>query len=343
MHSPALAHPSDWNALVASLVGRRLLVLGDVMLDEYLAGDAHRVCPEAPVPVVEVARRWAVPGGAGNAAANAAALGGRVTLGGVTGDDPAAETLARCVRETGVEPTGLVPDATRPTTVKMRVLARGQQVIRADTESRLPIPASPAELLGSWAERTAGGADAVLLSDYGKGVLVGDLAAQVIRAARRAGRPVVVDPKGTDATRFCGATVVKPNLGELGELTGRAIRSTEDLVAAGLRLADELEGTAILVTRGADGMALFRGGDTPRLLPAAPTRRVFDVTGAGDTAAATLALGLAVGLAVEDAARLANAAAGVTVSKVGTAAVEPSELLAALLEASPEFTPVVGS
>ena len=341
MHSPTLA--PDWNAVVTSLAGRRLLVVGDVMLDEYLAGDAHRVCPEAPVPVVEVARRWAVPGGAGNAAANAAALGGHATLGGVIGDDPAAVTLARCVREAGVEPTGLVPDPTRPTTVKMRVLARGQQVIRADTESRTPIPAGPAGQLAAWAEWLAAGADAILLSDYGKGVLADGLAARVIAAARRAGRPVVVDPKGPDATRFRGATVVKPNLGELGELTGRAIRSTTDLVESGLRLADELEGSAILVTRGAEGMALFRAGDVPRLLPAAPARRVFDVTGAGDTAAATLALGLAAGLSVEAASRLANAAAGVAVSKVGTAAVSPGELLAALLEASPEFAPVVGS
>jgi D-beta-D-heptose 7-phosphate kinase/D-beta-D-heptose 1-phosphate adenosyltransferase len=222
----------------------------------------------------------------------------------------------------------------------MRVLARGQQVIRADTESVEPLAAGPAELLAAWAERRVAGADAILLSDYGKGVLAGDVAVRVITAARGASRPVVVDPKGADSTRYRGATVVKPNLGELGELTGRVIRIPADFIAAGRALADELEGTAVLVTRGAEGMALFWAGANPLVLPAAPARRVFDVTGAGDTAAATLALGLAAGLPVELAARLANAAAGVVVSKVGTAVVTPAELLAALLEESPEFHPV---
>jgi D-beta-D-heptose 7-phosphate kinase/D-beta-D-heptose 1-phosphate adenosyltransferase len=331
--------PPDWPRLVAALCGRRLLVVGDVMLDEYLAGDARRVCPEAPVPVVEAARRWSVPGGAANAAANAAALGGRVTLGGATGDDRAAGELAEAVRTAGVDPAGLVADPSRPTTAKLRVLARGQQVIRVDTESAAPLVGEPAGKLAAWAQRSVATAEAVLLSDYGKGVAGTELAGRVIAAATRAGRPVVVDPKGRDASRYRGATVVKPNLSELAELTGRPAESRDEVLAAGTLLAEELPGTVVLVTRGPEGMALFRSGGEPALLPAAPRRRVFDVTGAGDTAAAALALALAAGLTVELAARLANAAGGVSVGKVGTAVVTPAELAEALLEDAPPFGP----
>jgi D-beta-D-heptose 7-phosphate kinase/D-beta-D-heptose 1-phosphate adenosyltransferase len=336
------AHNTDWRAIVASLAGRRLLVIGDVMLDDYLSGDARRVCPEAPVPVVEVNNRWSVPGGAANAAVNASTLGGKPILGGVTGNDSAAEHLARAIRATGVEPSGLVRDSMRPTTVKLRVLARGQQVIRADTESTAPLPAGPAELLASWAERTVAEVDAVLLSDYGKGVLSNGLATRVIAAARQAGRPIVVDPKGTDAQRYHGATILKPNLSELGELAGHRIHSSSELMNAGQRLADELPGTAVLVTRGAEGMALFRAGCSPRMLAAAHAQRVFDVTGAGDTVAATLTLALGAGHSGELAARIANVAGGIAVSKVGTDVVVPRELLAALAEGVPEFRLLVG-
>jgi D-beta-D-heptose 7-phosphate kinase/D-beta-D-heptose 1-phosphate adenosyltransferase len=307
------------------------------MLDEYVSGDARRVSPEAPVPVVETAKRWFTPGGAANAAANAVALGGQVILGGATGEDQAASQLAKVVREAGIDPSGFVADSARPTTSKMRVLARGQQVIRVDTESLAPLPYGVAELLSAWAERSLTQCDAVLLSDYGKGVCRNTLPQRVIEAARHVGCSVVVDPKGSDPTRYRGATVVKPNLGELGELTGQVIRSSVELIEAGKRLAEELDGTTVLVTRGAEGMALFRAGELPRFLPAAPARRVYDVTGAGDTAAAALALALAAELSVETAARVANAAAGVAVSKVGTATVSPAELLDALLEEAPEF------
>ena len=332
----------DWHGVIAALNGRRLLVVGDVMLDEYVSGDAHRVCPEAPVPVIEVTRRWSVPGGAANAAANVAALGGRPVLGGVTGDDYAAGELTKATRTAGVDPAGFVTDPSRPTTAKLRVLARGQQVTRVDTESTVELPSGPASQLARWAEHAVADSDAILLSDYGKGVVRGTLASRVIEAARKAGRPVVVDPKGTDVGRYRGATVVKPNLGELSDLAGRPVRTPAELLEAGHRVAEELMGTVVLVTRGGDGMALFRAGMPPLALPAAPARRVYDVTGAGDTAAAALTLALAAGLTVEAAARVANAAAGLAVCKVGTAVVRPDELLAALLEAAPDFVPFAG-
>jgi D-beta-D-heptose 7-phosphate kinase/D-beta-D-heptose 1-phosphate adenosyltransferase len=307
------------------------------MLDEYVSGDARRVCPEAPVPVVEATSRWDTPGGAANAAANAAALGGRPVLGGATGDDAVAAALVRAARDAGIDPSGLVTDPARPTTVKLRVLARGQQVIRVDTEAVAPLPPGPASQLTDWAERTAADADAVLVSDYGKGVVSGDLAGRLIAAARRACRPVVVDPKGTDPARYRGATVIKPNLGELAALTGRPASTVTGVLEAGRRLAEGLVGTAVLVTRGAEGMALFRAGQQPLTLRAALVRRMYDMTGAGDTVAATVALALAAGLAVEPAARLANAAAGLAVGKVGTAVVTPDELVDALTPGLPDF------
>jgi rfaE bifunctional protein kinase chain/domain len=180
------------------------------------------------------------------------------------------------------------------------------------------------------------------LSDYGKGVIHAELAARVIAAARHAGRPVIVDPKGKDPSRYRGASVVKPNVSELADLVGDMIRSPAGVIEAGHRLAEELAGTAILVTRGSEGMALIRAGMPALFLAAAPARRVYDVTGAGDTAAATLALALAAGLPVETAARIANAAAGLAVCKVGTAVVTPDEVLAALQEAAPEWMPHPG-
>jgi D-beta-D-heptose 7-phosphate kinase/D-beta-D-heptose 1-phosphate adenosyltransferase len=287
--------------------------------------------------VIESSKRWCVPGGAANAAANAAGLGGRPVLGGVTGDDYAAVELAKAAQRVGIDTSGLVVDLSRPTTSKLRVLARGQQVTRVDTESTCVLPTGLATQLTTWAAHRVNDCDAVLLSDYGKGVINGCVAGTIISAAQKAGRPIVVDPKGTDPSRYRGATVVKPNLGELSDLTGRAIRSDTDLLAAGHDLAAELEGSVVLVTRGSDGMALFRSGRPASLLPAAPARRVYDVTGAGDTAAAALALALAAGTSVEVAARLANAAASLAVCKVGTAVVKPEELLDALLEAAPDF------
>jgi rfaE bifunctional protein kinase chain/domain len=341
LQRPEFDEPA-WNEIVAALQGRRLLVIGDLMLDEYVSGDAHRVCPEAPVPVIEATRRWCVPGGAANAAANVAALGGKPVLGGVTGEDYAASELTKATRAAGVDPSGFVKDASRPTTAKLRVLARGQQVTRVDTESKTSLPTGPGNQLGRWAEHMVAECDAVLLSDYGKGVIDGILADRVISAARKAGRPVVVDPKGTEVGRYRGATLVKPNLGELSDLSGCLVRSTREILEAGHRVAQELFGTAVLVTRGGEGMALFRSGVPAIALPAAPARRVYDVTGAGDTAAAALALGLAAGFTIELAARVANAAAGLAVCKVGTAVVTPDELLAALLEAAPDFVPFSG-
>jgi len=300
-------------------------VIGDVMLDEYLSGEVQRICPEAPVPVVELQARSFVPGGAANAAANIAALGGRVFLGGVTGDDLPGCGLRNACLEAGVDASGLISDSQRRTTVKTRVVARGQQILRIDDENRTPASGMTRTALALWAERKIAESEAVLLSDYGKGVVRG-LAGLVIAAACRLGRPVVVDPKGNDDSEYKGATVIKPNVGELGELMGRTLCEPADLVTAGKALARRHPMSAVLVTLGAAGMLLFRDGDKPVVIEAAPVLRVFDVTGAGDTTAAALVLALAAGLSLERAARIAAVAAGIVVGKPGTSLVGLGEL-----------------
>jgi D-beta-D-heptose 7-phosphate kinase/D-beta-D-heptose 1-phosphate adenosyltransferase len=327
-----------WELFLENFVDTRVLVTGDVMLDEYIWGEAVRLCPEAPVPVVQTRRRTVRPGGAANAAANLAAFGARPMLAGVVGDDRAADSLRGALREAGVEAGGLFTDAERPTTTKMRVLAQNQQILRLDGEVTTPLPAELTTRLGDWAERCLGGCSACLLCDYGKGALGGNLIPRLIGAARRLGRPVVVDPKGTDYHRYQGATVIKPNLRELGEALGRPVPDGAALRVAGARLARELPGTAVLVTRGSDGMALFRDGQPPAFLPAAPARGVYDVTGAGDTVVAVLALALAGGASLDRAVTLANVAAGVAVGKTGTAVVTLAELRAALAAGIPELS-----
>jgi D-beta-D-heptose 7-phosphate kinase/D-beta-D-heptose 1-phosphate adenosyltransferase len=262
-------------------------------------------------------------------------------LGGIVGADDNAKILGRVLGEAGLHETALLVDPARPTTSKLRVLARGQQIARIDDESRQPLSAETANELGDWAERMLGDVDGVLLSDYGKGVLAGGLGRRLIDAARSARMPVVVDPKGKDVARYGGVTVLKPNLGELAELTGLPVETEAELVVAGRALAEQLPGSAVLVTRGPEGMALFRAGEWPLKVPAGRVHRVYDATGAGDTVAAALSLALAAGHPIPVAARLANVAASIVVCKVGTAAVNSAELIASLGDPLPGFEPVI--
>ncbi len=311
--------------LVASLAGKRILVVGDVMLDVYVWGDVSRISPEAPVPVVQIGRRTFLPGGAANTAVNVVGLGGRAALGGVVGDDGTAAALRDGLAGRRVSTGGLLVDAGRVTTAKTRVIAQGKQVVRLDEEHPAPLPAELEERLLAWAGREMEAVDACLLSDYGKGVVSEGFARRFLELARRAGRPTVVDPKGTDFTRFRGATVVKPNLAEARRSCGADGDGGLAPAEAGRRLVETLGGGAVLVTCGADGMVLCRAGARPLAFPSA-ARAVFDVTGAGDTVAAVMALALAAGAGLEEAASLANRAAGVVVGKVGTAAVTAEEL-----------------
>ena len=296
----------------------RILVVGDVMLDRYWFGDVSRISPEAPVPVAKVERTEDRPGGAANVARNCVALGARTTLLSVVGSDEPGQTLTRLLTEAGVD-ASLHVDASLNTTVKLRVVARQQQLIRIDFENAPDHEVLQAKLADF--EQRLAECDAVILSDYGKGGLTH--ITDMIRMARAAGKPVLVDPKGDDYTRYAGATAITPNRAELREVTGRW-KDEADLVARTQKLRAALNMDAILVTRSEEGMTLFTAQG--EVHEAAKAREVFDVSGAGDTVIATLAVMLASGLGLAAAMKLANRAAGIVVAKLGTAVATLQEL-----------------
>ncbi len=311
--------------LLLRLAQTSVLVVGDIMLDEFIWGEVRRISPEAPVPIVEAKRRSYAPGGAGNVATNVVSLGGRAYLGGLVGDDNSAQQLRRVLEECGVCGAGLTIDPLRPTTTKTRIIAHSQQMARVDSEIRSPMPSELAESLLAWVDKTLPNAGACVVSDYNKGVIASGFAEAVIQRARRAGKPVIVDPKGAEYAKYRGATLITPNLHELEVAVGREIHNDADLYAAVLLLAETLPDTALLVTRGAQGMSLFQQGRESVHIPTV-ARNVYDVTGAGDTVVSTLALALGAGAEMEASARLANRAAGIVVGKVGTARVSYEEL-----------------
>lgn len=311
--------------LARAFSGRRVVVVGDLMLDAYLGGETRRISPEAPVPVVEITERHDRPGGAANTALNLAALGARPILVGVVGADADGERLQARLGAAGIATDFIVQDAGRPTTCKTRIVARGQQIVRLDSEVRTALaPAIEDQLLGGL-ERALAGAEACVLSDYQKGVLSARVSARSIAGARRTGCPIVVDPKGVDFTRYRGCTVVTPNVHELETATGAVVDGEEALLAAAAQLLEILDGAAVLATRGAAGMSLVRRGHEPRHVSTA-AQRVYDVTGAGDTVVSMLALALAAGLSLEQGMELANRAAGIVVGKLGASTVTWDEL-----------------
>lgn len=313
-------------SLLPRFAKARVLVVGDVMLDRYWTGSTSRISPEAPVPVVRVSRDQARPGGAANVALNLAALGVQTGLLGVIGADEAGAVLRERVAEAAIAAHWIEAPA-HPTITKLRVLSRNQQVIRLDFEESFAAgDAFAREDFAKAFDALLPQVDAVLLSDYGKGTLA--QVERLIEACQRAGKPVTVDPKGSDYTRYRGATLLTPNVPELEAVVG-ACADEATLVAKGDALLRELQLQALLVTRSEKGMTLLRSNAAPLHLPT-QAREVFDVTGAGDTVIATLTAALAAGADLEQAVTLSNAAAGITVGKLGAATVSPAELEAAL-------------
>jgi D-beta-D-heptose 7-phosphate kinase/D-beta-D-heptose 1-phosphate adenosyltransferase len=306
----------------------RILVAGDCMLDAYVNGAATRISPEAPVPVIEVAERRFVVGGAANVAANARAIGAIVTLAGVIGTDAAGSRLRAELEQLEIGIQALVGDETRVTTVKTRVTAGGQQVVRFDEESRQPLSARTAAQLLRNCEKVLDEADAIVISDYAKGVAAEAFCRWIIDRAAKRGVPVVVDPKAIDLSRYRGARVVTPNLKEAADAAGEPIHSGEDLARVAEMLLRKISPSALLVTRGAEGMSLFEPRRGEFHLPVT-VNEVADVTGAGDTVVATLAVALGAGFELREAAAMANLAAGVAVGHHGTWAVRRDELIAA--------------
>ena len=323
--------------LVEGMRGQRLLVLGDIVADEQVVGRAATVAREAPVLVLEEAERTILPGGATNAAANAAALGASVSVCGVLGDDAMGELLRERLRAAGIDVAGLVVDPARPTTTKTRIWAGGVQqqvqqlLLRVDRVSRQPVDGAVLEALMSRLREglrpTVGRPGAVVMSDYENGVMHRTAVSEGIALARQAGAIVVADAH-SDLLRFKGVTALTPNQPEAEATLGRSITSPAELDRAGADLLAGSEAEAVLMTRGREGMALYTHGSAPLHLPAQRREGVVDPTGAGDTVAAVFTLALAAGGSSREAAVLANLAAGVVVAKVGTATVSADELLA---------------
>jgi len=311
--------------LLGKMAERRLVVVGDAMLDIYLQGDAERISPEAPVPVVTVHTRRYALGGAANVAANVAAIGAECRLVAVIGDDARGDSLRAELAQHRLVDRHIVVAAARPTTSKTRVTARGQQVVRIDEEVEEPVPHRAEEQLLAQLERAMADADALLLEDYNKGMLTPRVIERSLTLARRRGIPIVVDPKFKHFFGYQGATIFKPNRRELEQAMG----ATLDLAHADAlpTSLDKLGVDNLLLTLGAEGMVLVTKDKQITRIPTM-AREVFDVSGAGDTVTAWLGTALAAGASVREAAQLANYAAGVEVGKSGVATVSPAEVLA---------------
>ncbi len=309
------------------LADGRVVVLGDVMLDRYVAGEVRRISPEAPIPVLRRSDSYAVLGGAANVARNVASLGGRAVLVGAVGEDAAAADIERLAAASDGVETALVRLAGWPTTVKTRFVSHGQQLLRLDEERELPAACAGA-LIASF--RTAlDGAAVVVLSDYAKGVLSDPVLEQAIRLARARGVPVIADPKRATFSAYRGVTILTPNQAEAARATGIEGADDHSVAEAGRIALDQAGAEAALVTRSDRGLTLVRLREAPLHLPTR-AQAVADVSGAGDTLVAAFSLALAAGAALPDAAVLANAAAGIVVGKPGTATVTAAELAAAL-------------
>ncbi len=331
-----MAVTTRYESVFARFPERAVLVLGDLMVDEYIWGSVSRISPEAPVPVVEVKAETVRLGGAANVAANIRALGGRVHIVGLVGNDAQAERLANELEALGVKSDGVVVDRDRPTTIKTRVVAGSQHVVRFDRESDDPAGAEMAVRISDYVRRHLPAVDALCISDYAKGVVTAALLAEVLPAARAAGRIVGVDPKVPHFFHYRGVDVITPNLHEAVAAAGASLRKEADLRREAERLRRAVEARALLITRGEQGMSLFEGDGQVTDIPA-HAQEVYDVTGAGDTVIATLTLALAAGATMREAAHIANYAAGVVVGKVGTATVSLADLRRAIAEAeSPE-------
>ncbi len=313
--------------ILGGLEDRTVAVIGDLMLDRYLQGDIDRISPEAPVPVIQRRSEWHVPGGAANVARNLASLGARVHMVGVTGADEARGLLIDALGQHGtVSDEGILVDAGRPTTQKLRIMSAHQQIARVDVEEIVPPSDELEGQLIAAATRAIEAADVVVLSDYGKGVLTDSVLRAAIAAAKLAGKPVLVDPKRKDWGIYRGASLITPNRRELSDVTRLACESDAEAEAAATDARRQC-GADILLTRSNKGMSLFRAGQPPTHVPTI-AQDVFDVSGAGDTVIAVLAAALAVGMEVLDAVKLANHAAGIVVAKLGTATITRAELAA---------------
>ena len=304
----------------------RVLVVGDLMLDSFIWGEVSRISPEAPVPVVEVQEESHLLGGSANVAHNVASLGGKTVVAGSIGNDLAGQELLRLFEEISVPTAGLILEEGRPTSVKTRIIARHQQVVRFDREHRAPLLQDTMKRILAFIGENLPHLGGIIVSDYAKGVVTREFLDALRVLVSGSSVPVVVDPKVQHAALYRSFTMVTPNNHEASQISGIEIRNEETLIRAGKLLLQKLACESVLITRGKDGMSLFHHDGQIVHIPTV-AQRVFDVTGAGDTVIAAVTLGIVAGLSREDAALLANLAAGIVVGEVGTAAVSPDQLL----------------
>jgi D-beta-D-heptose 7-phosphate kinase/D-beta-D-heptose 1-phosphate adenosyltransferase len=307
----------------------KILVIGDIMMDRFIWGRVSRISPEAPVPVVLVEKETFLLGGAANVVNNVHSLGGKVTLCGVVGDDEMGQRIIKELMEMGIGVNGVFVEQGRQTTVKTRVVAHQQQLVRIDRETTDSTKILTLRNLSEFLETNIDGFDGIILSDYGKGLLTRELIRITIRRAREAKKFILVDPKQKNFFFYKGATVVTPNTAEASVASGIPITDLSSLKKVGKMLLKRLRCDVLVITRGEEGMAIFEPNQEPVLVPTVG-KEVFDVTGAGDTVIGTMALALGTRAGVIDAARLANYAAGIVVGKVGTATVNRQELARAI-------------
>jgi len=316
--------------LQANFAGKRIAVLGDLMIDRYYWGSVHRVSPEAPVPVVEVESESVRFGGAANVANNVQALGGVPFLVGLIGADHPGSTFMKMLQEQGLDGTGIVVDPGRPTTIKTRVIAAAQHVVRIDNESKQDCPDHLRSAIIEAVRANIRSIDGIIIEDYNKGVVTREVIRAVVAAAREHGKPVAVDPKFNNFFDYSGVTVFKPNRREVEEVLGGKLKTVEDVERAGRRLLEALRAENVLLTRGEEGMSLFRADGTVTHLPTTADV-VLDVSGAGDTVISTLTMALVAGADITEACVMANCAGGVVVGAVGIVPILPEQLKQAVL------------
>ncbi|HTO94772.1 MAG TPA: D-glycero-beta-D-manno-heptose-7-phosphate kinase [Bacteroidota bacterium] len=316
--------------LLGKFRGKRVAVVGDVMLDRYYWGSVHRVSPEAPVPVVEVDTESVRFGGAANVANNIQALGGSPFVVGLVGDDHPGSLFTKMMNDQGLDTSGIVTDSSRPTTIKTRVIAAGQHVVRIDNESKQDSPAHLQARLIDAVRSNIDSLDGIIIEDYNKGAVTRELIHAVIALAGERKKPVTVDPKFNNFFEYRGVTVFKPNRREVEEAVGGKLRTLADMDRAGKHLLDTLRAENVLLTRGEEGMSLYSADGGVRHLPTT-AEVVQDVSGAGDTVIATLTMGLVSGGTIAESCILANCAGGVVVGAVGIVPVLPDQLLESAL------------
>lgn len=325
---------SRLKGLLPNIKGKKVMVFGDLMLDEHIWSRVKRISPEAPVVVADVTRISHVPGGSGNVACNIATLGGIPVLIGLVGQDSSGDKLTNALKNLDIPTNHLIKNNLRPTILKSRVIAGSQQVVRVDREDKTPLQAELSEKVLKQAISLVPKVDAIVISDYGKGLVSNRNCQEIIKAAKKHKKPILIDPKGSDYKKYKGATIITPNLGEAEVASGIKILEDKSLFKAGEILLKSVDSPYVLITRSENGMSLFSNKEQPHHVPGIP-KEVFDITGAGDTVIAVLAMSLSAGISIKDACHLANIAGSIKVTKIATQPVYYNELFEALEEKEP--------